>query len=68
MNELFIVHQDDANGWGVLLVDAANALNSLNCTTILLHARVLWPCCARFLFNTYRGWSVLVLKGSSTFL
>jgi len=26
------------------------------------------PQCARFLFNTYRGWSMLVLRGSSTFL
>ena len=35
---------------------------------MLMHARVLWPRCARFLFNTYRGWSVLVLRGSSTYL
>ena len=52
----------------MLLVDAANAFNSLNRAAMLLHANVLWPRCARFLFNTYRGWSVLVLKGSSTFL
>ena len=68
MNDLFTTHQDQGNGWGVLLVDAANAFNSLNRAAMLLHARVLWPRCARFLFNTYRGWSVLVLKGSSTFL
>ena len=68
MNELFLAHQDQGTGWGVLLVDAANAFNSLNRAAMLLHARVLWPRCARFLFNTYRGWSVLVLKGSSTFL
>ena len=68
MNELFSIHQDQGTGWGVLLVDAANAFNSLNRTAMLLHARVLWPRCARFLFNTYRGWSVLVLRGLSTFL
>jgi len=68
MNELFAAHQYDANSRGVLLVDAANAFNSLKCAVMLLFAHVLWPCCARFLFNTYRGWSVLVLKGSSTFL
>ena len=27
MNEMFMAHQDDTNGWGVLLVDAANAFN-----------------------------------------
>jgi len=68
MNELFAAHQDDANGWGVLLVDAANAFISLNHAALLLHAYVLCPHCAHFLFNTYRGWSVVVLKGSSTFL
>ena len=67
MNDLFITHQDQGNGWDVLLVDAANAFNSLNRAAMLLHARVLWPRCARFLFNTYRGWSVLVLIGSSTY-
>jgi len=29
MNELFTTHQDNVNGWGVLLVDAANALKTL---------------------------------------
>jgi len=57
MNELFSAHQDQGTGWSMLLVDA-----------ILLHARVLWPRCVHLLFNTYRGWSVLVLSGSSTFL
>jgi len=58
MNEFFAAHQDDANGWGVLLVYAANAFNLLNHAAMLLHAHVLWPCCAYFLSNTYRGWSV----------
>ena len=39
-------------GWGVLMVDASNAFNYSNHATMLLHAWVLWPCCARFLFNT----------------
>ena len=28
MNELFEIHQNQPTGWGVLLVDAANAFNS----------------------------------------
>jgi len=43
-------------------------MNSLNRAAMLLHARVLWPRCTRFLFSTHKGWSVLVLKGSTTLL
>ena len=68
MNSLFMDHQYSPSGWGVLMVDASNAFNSLNRTAMLLQARVLWPRCARFLFNTYRGWSMLVVRGSSEFL
>ena len=35
---------------------------------MLLNVRNLWPRCARFVFNTYRGWSVLVLRGQQKFL
>ena len=41
MNEIFSTHQDQDLGWGVLLVNAANAFNSLNCAAMLLHAHVL---------------------------
>jgi len=68
MNELFEIHQDQSTSWKVLLVDVANAFNSLNRAAMLFHAQVLWPCCTCFLFNMYKGWSVLVLKGSTTLL
>ena len=51
MNSLYLDHQGSNSGWGVLMVDAANAFNLLNHTVMLLHA---WPCCARFLLKAYR--------------
>ena len=35
---------------------------------MLLHVHQLWPCCAHFVFNTYRGWPVLVMRGMSDFI
>ena len=40
MNDLLNTPQDQENGWGVLLVDAANAFNSLYCAALLLHAHL----------------------------
>lgn len=44
MNDLFAQHFDPVPGWGVLLVDASNAFNSLNHFALLWNAPVLWPC------------------------
>ena len=68
MSNLFSENHTTSSGWGVLLVDASNAFNSLNWIAMLLNVCKYRPRCARFVFNTYRGWSVLVLRGHSEFL
>ena len=66
VKELFNLNCDA--GWGLLLVDVKNAFNSLNQVAALWNARVLWPRCSRFLFNTYRGYAALFLQRSSDYL
>ena len=50
------------------MVDAANAFNLVSWVTALWNARILWPRCSRFLFNTYRGFAVSLLRNSDEFL
>ena len=48
--------------WGFLLVDAQNAFNEENCTSILWAVRHEWPSGVRFSFNCYRHWATLVIR------
>jgi hypothetical protein len=66
ISEKFRQHCDE--GWGLLLTDAENAFNSISRPVFLWSARILWPRCSRFLFNSYRGYAVLALRGSNVFL
>ena len=60
----WIEHEEDEE-WGFLLVDARNAFNEGNRTAILWTVRHLWPSGARFAFNCYRHWAMLVIRGEA---
>ena len=60
MNQVFNNHDCDA----VLLVDASNAFNALNCQAALRNIRALCPAMATVLINTYRRDTELLLMGS----
>ncbi len=53
---------DHDHDYGILNMDAWNAFNSINRLSLLWNLRVLWPRASRFIFNTYRDWSPLILK------
>ena len=55
-------HQEEE--WGFLLIDARNAFNEGNRTVMLWTVRHEWPAGARFSFNCYKHWSILVIRGN----
>ena len=61
------LYENSESDWGLLLIDATNAFNSINQKALLWNIRYLWPTASRYVLNTYRGWSSLVL-GDSSFL
>ena len=65
-SEIFNVEAQ--NGYGLLLIDADNAFNTISRPAALWNARVLWPRCSKYLFNAYKGYSLLVISGSKVCL
>ena len=45
--------------YGFLMVEAKNAFNELDCTTMLYVKRYLWPQGARYIYNCYKHWSLV---------
>jgi hypothetical protein len=60
MQALWDLHKTEEN-WGFLLMDASNAFNEQNRIETLWAVRHKWPSGARFVFNCYKHWAVLVL-------
>jgi hypothetical protein len=64
--------KEEENDWGFLLIDAWNAFNEMNRVVMLGVIQHEWPSCARFVFNCYRHFAVLVVQSqdgrSTTFI
>ena len=56
-----LFNNDDFGGW---TMDAQSAFNSINRISLIWNICVLWPRASIFVFNTYRGWSPLIVRGS----
>ena len=65
MRSLWDVHENDEDDWGVFLIDARNAFNEGNRKIMAHVARREWLSDSRFLFNTHRHHSVLVVRGET---
>ena len=53
--------------WGFLLIDAKNAFNEGNRILMLWTVRHTWPSGARYVFNNYRHWAILIIRSEDGF-
>ena len=56
------------DGWGLLLMDASNAFNSVNRAAAIWNSRILWSRSSRYIFNAYQGYAMLFIAGSKTYI
>eukprot|EP00978_Attheya_sp_CCMP212_P035431 scaffold154276_cov33-Attheya_sp.AAC.2 len=64
INKLWGEHEEEEE-WGFLLVDATNAFNEGNRMMILWSVRHKWPSGARFTFNCYGHWGILMVRSQN---
>ena len=50
--------------WVLLKLDANNAFNMLNRDVAILLCRIYWPSASRYVFNSYRGDPILIVRSS----
>jgi hypothetical protein len=66
MQHVWDVHHMEEE-WGFLLINARNAFNEQNRMIMLWVVCHEWPSGARFTFNCYRHWCILVIRGKDGF-
>ena len=59
-----VFNQEDTEA--VILVDAANAFNSISRPAVLWNCRIFWPRCSVFLFNFYHGSPAILFRGHTS--
>ena len=57
-----VLDANSEDGYGMSMVDARNAFNSVNRVVGLWNAHIYWPRCSRYLFNTYQRFPMLWIK------